>query len=655
MTTCFRLLASFAAALLGATLTGAQVPTWAKVTPADVTAAGINVQLTGADYGNGTFVLATYFGGSNAVPAITPAVFTSPDGTTWTRRTVPGSGRTGAPRFLNGKFLLGVTPNSNFGGNGVIVSSADGITWTSSANLGATVNAPGEFAYGNGVYAAPLASGGVQVTTSTDGVVWTNRVIVAGGSSSHITFFNGKFYASCYGTPAVAGLYTSADGIAWSKVAGAPAGPGILAATNSTLLVTFFSGSTSGQSLSADGVTFTTASPGINLQTETVKVLNGAFVVTASPSPTSFDLTLARASFDGRTWASIGSTANQFYATEVAFGNGRYVFVGEFDVYSGTTTVTAGGTAGGGGSTGGGSTGGGSTGGGSTGGGSTGGGSTGGGTALTAGYLSNLSIRSSAGSGPQTLIVGVTIGGANTTGSKNVLIRGVGPTLGGFGVPGVLADPKLDVYSGQTVIATNDNWDATATPLTTQTSVGAFALTTGSKDAALVGAAVPAGSYSVQITGVNGTTGIALAEVYDLTPTASVTTTTPRMTNISARTQVGTGGDILITGFNLSGTGQRRLLIRAVGPTLNALGVTGTLADPKLEVFSGQTVVASNDNWDATATPAATQTAAGAFPLTAGSKDAVLIVNLSPGSYTAQVSGVGATTGVALVEIYELP
>ncbi len=275
--------------------------------------------------------------------------------------------------------------------------------------------------------------------------------------------------------------------------------------------------------------------------------------------------------------------------------------------------------------------------------------------AITGSYLTNLSIRSTAGAGAQTLIVGVTIGGADTTGTKSLLIRGVGPTLSVFGVTGALIDPRLDLYSGANVIASNDNWDANATPVATQTSVGAFALATGSRDAALIGSNLRADSYTVQVVGVGGATGVALAELYDLTPSASITATTPRFVNISARTQVGTGGDILITGFNIGGTGARRLLIRAVGPTLGVFGVTGTLVDPRLDVYSGQTVVAANDNWDVAATPSATQTGVGAFALTVGSRDAVLIVNLNPGSYTAQVSGVGGTTGVALVEIYELP
>jgi hypothetical protein len=270
-------------------------------------------------------------------------------------------------------------------------------------------------------------------------------------------------------------------------------------------------------------------------------------------------------------------------------------------------------------------------------------------------YLSNLSIRSTAGSGPQTLIVGVSIGGPGTTGTKNALIRGIGPTLGAFGVTGALTDPRLDVYSGPTVIAANDNWDAVATPVATQSAVGAFALPAGSRDAALIGSNLAAGSYTVQITGVGGATGVALAELYDLTPAASFTAATRRFVNISARTQVGTGGDILITGFNVSGTGQRHLLIRAVGPTLVAFGVTGTLADPRLEVYSGSTVVAVNDDWDAAATPTATQTGVGAFALAPGSRDAALLVSLAPGTYTAQVSGAGGTTGVALVEIYEVP
>jgi len=116
---------------------------------------------------------------------------------------------------------------------------------------------------------------------------------------------------------------------------------------------------------------------------------------------------------------------------------------------------------------------------------------------------------------------------------------------------------------------------------------------------------------------------------------------------------VGTGGDILIAGFNIGGIGPRKLLIRAIGPTLGVFGVAGTLGDPKLELYRGSTLLQANDNWDASTADTFGQV--GAFSLVSGSKDAVLLVTLDPGAYTAQVSGVGNTTGVALVEVYEVP
>jgi len=275
-------------------------------------------------------------------------------------------------------------------------------------------------------------------------------------------------------------------------------------------------------------------------------------------------------------------------------------------------------------------------------------------TAASAGaYLSNLSVRTNAGTGSQTLIVGVNVGSG--TGTKNVLIRGAGPALTAYSVAGALADPQITVQQGSTVVAANDNWGGDASILAAANSVGAFPFAANSKDAALLGSGVTAGGYSVLLTGAGSSTGVALVELYDLTPTVSYTATTPHLINLSARTQVGTGDDVLITGFYVGGTGTRRLLIRAVGPTLTNYGVTGVLADPKLELYNGSTLIATNDNWDATATPTATQTGVGAFELPANSKDSVLIANLAPGTYSAKVSGIGGTTGVALVEIYELP
>lgn len=275
----------------------------------------------------------------------------------------------------------------------------------------------------------------------------------------------------------------------------------------------------------------------------------------------------------------------------------------------------------------------------------------------TAGRLTNLSIRTNAGTGAQTLIVGFVVGGADTSGPKPLLIRGAGPALGGFGLTGFLADPTLSVFSGaNTVIASNDNWSGDAQVAAIGGQVGAFAFTVASsRDAALYSPALTAGAYTAQISGVGGTTGITLAEIYDATSPNNFLVTTPRLINVSARTQVGTGADILITGFNVGGATPRTLLIRAVGPTLATFGVTGVLADPRLELFSGTTPIQANDNWGGVPAIVAAAGSVGAFALDAASRDAVLLVTLAPGSYTAQVSGVGNTTGVALVEIYDVP
>ncbi|MDO8542331.1 MAG: hypothetical protein Q7S40_17975 [Opitutaceae bacterium] len=274
------------------------------------------------------------------------------------------------------------------------------------------------------------------------------------------------------------------------------------------------------------------------------------------------------------------------------------------------------------------------------------------------GRIINLAIRSKAGTAAETLIVGLGIGGNNTQGTKPILFRCVGPALGAFGVPDVLSDPKLELYdSGSRKINENDNWGGDSQLTAISTQVGAFALGAAtSRDAALYVAAMNTpGSYTVQMTGSGGATGIVLAEIYDSTPADNYTATTPRLINVSARTRVGVAGDILIAGFVIGGSTAKTVLIRAIGPTLGAFGVPGALEDPKLELFAGTTRINQNDNWGGATTVAAAALSVGAFPLVATTRDAALLVTLAPGSYTAQVSGVNNATGVALVEVYEAP
>ena len=271
---------------------------------------------------------------------------------------------------------------------------------------------------------------------------------------------------------------------------------------------------------------------------------------------------------------------------------------------------------------------------------------------MNPGRLTNLSVRTSAGEADQTLTVGFVLSGAP---DKSVLIRAIGPTLSDFGVTGALTDPRLQLFSGSSVLTVNDNWANPASgdgglAISDAFAVsGAFALKPEALDAALV-RLMNGGSYTAQVTGASGS-GIALAEIYDTSPSGGA-----RLVNVSARAQVGTGTGILIAGFNVSGNVPRQILIRGVGPGLSTFGVGSVLANPRLDLYRGSTLLQSNDDWGGTAAFTAAFAQVGAFALGGtSSRDAALLVTLPPGSYTAQVSGVGNTTGVALVEVYELP
>jgi hypothetical protein len=124
--------------------------------------------------------------------------------------------------------------------------------------------------------------------------------------------------------------------------------------------------------------------------------------------------------------------------------------------------------------------------------------------------------------------------------------------------------------------------------------------------------------------------------------------------NLSARNQVGTGDSLLIVGFNISGNTAKTLLIRGVGPTLGQFGVGGVLTNPRLQVYNGTNLVADNDDWGGSAALSTAFSQAGAFALPANSRDAALLLELQPGTYTVQVSGVANATGVALVEVYDM-
>jgi hypothetical protein len=253
--------------------------------------------------------------------------------------------------------------------------------------------------------------------------------------------------------------------------------------------------------------------------------------------------------------------------------------------------------------------------------------------------LGNVSLRATL-AARQPLIVGLTMSG----GAKPVLMRAVGPGLAPFGVTNAMPDPTLALFEGTQLVATNDNWTGESALVSTAAAIGAFPLTAGSKDAVLLRSF--ADGRTLQVQGAVG--GNVLVEAYD-----AGSGSFPRLTNVSARSVAGSGGDAMIAGFTILGTEPKRVLLRAVGPTLSAFGVTGVLADPKLDVYAGPNRIAGNDNWPASL--ASTFTAVGAFALPAGSRDAAVELTLAPGGYTVHVSPATGAAGEVLIEIYEVP
>jgi uncharacterized protein (DUF1800 family) len=273
--------------------------------------------------------------------------------------------------------------------------------------------------------------------------------------------------------------------------------------------------------------------------------------------------------------------------------------------------------------------------------------------------LFNISTRGPVGTGGNIMISGLVVGAGSP---DTVLIRAVGPTLQTFNVDGWLQNPTLSIFdSAGNLIYFNQGWQTAsgselATPAVTA-SAGAFALQQP-EDCALV-VTLPTGSYTAEVAGYNQTTGVALLEIYEI----GATSTTARLINLSTRGSVGTGANLMIPGFTLSGgTGNRTLLVRAVGPGLAAFGVTNFVPDPAFTLENtAQAALASNDNWgtpvgdvaDATVLTSDFSTA-GAFALQPGSLDAAVETSLGTGGYTVLVTGNGGGTGVALVEVYDI-
>ena len=266
--------------------------------------------------------------------------------------------------------------------------------------------------------------------------------------------------------------------------------------------------------------------------------------------------------------------------------------------------------------------------------------------------LINLSILTEISAPGDNFTLGYVLGGGAPGALKPLVIRAAGPSLGALGVPGTLADPKLELFAA-TQTGENDNWGGSADLTAALAAVGAFPYASPlSKDAAIA-TRIATRDNSVSVSAVGTGTGTVIAEIYDATPVAAYTAATPRLLNVSVRKHLGSG---VTLGFTVGGTGSKTILIRAVGPTLGGFGVPDTVADPQLALFNGASAqIGENDNWGGTAALTAAYAQVGAFGLPPASKDAALLATLAPGGYSVRVSGVATTTGVALVEVYEVP
>ncbi len=260
--------------------------------------------------------------------------------------------------------------------------------------------------------------------------------------------------------------------------------------------------------------------------------------------------------------------------------------------------------------------------------------------------LLNISTRMQVLNGEKVLIGGFIITGTDL---KRVLIRGIGPSLGGGGA---LSDPTLELHQGSLTIATDDNWKVRPNGTSQQADIEATSIPPSNDSESAILTMLSPGAYTVILAGKNGGTGVGLVEVYDLGLGAN-----SQPGNISTRGFVDTGNNVMIGGLIIgggSGGGTARVMVRAIGPSIP---VAGVLSDPTLELHDGNgATIGSNDNWKTRSDGGSQQAEieATGIPPT-NDLESALVQTLAAGNYTAIVRGTNNTTGVGLVEAYALP
>jgi hypothetical protein len=232
------------------------------------------------------------------------------------------------------------------------------------------------------------------------------------------------------------------------------------------------------------------------------------------------------------------------------------------------------------------------------------------------------------------------------TASKHVLVRAIGPSLTQFGVPNALPDPVLELHGpGGFVTITNNNWRDDPSQ---ETLILASGLAPSNDLESAIDANLPPGNYTAVVSGNNNAIGVAVIEAYDLNQTAPA-----KLANISTRAFVSTGDDIVIAGFILGNqSGNDRIVVRGIGPSLTQFGVPDALPDPTLELRdSNGNLIITNNDWQDNSAQAAELTAAGLAP--SDPFESGIAMTLPPGTYTALLAGRNGATGNGVVEVYD--
>ncbi len=529
----------------------------------------------GIAFGGGRYVVV---GARAASQVIFAGAAHSINGRDWQFGNVPTGPRVfSSVTYGDGRFVA-------VGEAGAAATSSDGIAWQLSTT--GVVDHLARVRFADGLFVA-VGQGG-RILTSADGFTWTARMVgIASTRFEDVARYAGLWYAL-----AASALYSSPDGMTWTRV-NTSAPQGRFGIADGALVV---AGNDRTIALTENAQVWATITLGVGVQEiyNAVAEGNGSIVVVGNTTgaangvvyqaralpriltqpasqvltgndSTSLTVRVANVSGVVFQWRKDGAAIAGATGSTITLGPNNAAASYSVTVTNGAGSVTSNPA-----------------------------------VVISAppnpGRLVNLSVLTSVAADGDNFSLGFVVGGAGTSGVKPLIIRAAGPSLVPLGVSGALDDPKLEVFAGTSKTGENDNWGGASSIATGMAGVGAFAfINAASKDAAVM-TSVPSGDNSVKVSAAGSGTGAVIAEIYDATSAAAFTTATPRLVNVSVLKNLGTE---LTIGFVIGGSTPWTVLVRAVGPTLGAapFNVSGVVTDPQLALYSGLTKTSENNDW----------------------------------------------------------